>query len=103
MQSDFYQKRFETGGISVVAPRTDEIEHIHNRLLSEIEMGIIKDSTREELLSIVKRMLDEESIQALILGCTELPMILDKEEYGIPFLNTTAIHIEAIVRYCTGT
>ncbi|MDO9515697.1 MAG: amino acid racemase [Syntrophales bacterium] len=103
MQADFYQKRFESGGMSLVVPMADEIEHINNRLFSEIELGIIKDSTRKELLSIVKRMLDEDSIQGLILGCTELPRILDKEEYGIPFLNTTAIHIEGIVRYCIGT
>jgi aspartate racemase len=102
MQSDFYQKSFKAEGMSIVVPRADEIEHIHHRLISEIELGIIKDSTREALLSIVKRMLDEDSIKGLILGCTELPMILDKEEYDIPFLNTTAIHIEAIVKYCVG-
>jgi len=103
MQSDFYQKRFEAGGMSIVVPMADEIEHINNRLFSEIELGIIKDSTRKELLAIVKRMLDEDSIQGLILGCTELPMILDKDEYGIPFLNTTAIHIEGIVKYSVST
>jgi len=104
MQSDFYRKRFEAGGMSVVVPNADEIEQIHNRLMSEIERGIIRDTTREELLAIAGRMLDEDSIEALILGCTELPTILDKDEYGgIPFLNTTAIHIEAIVRYCLGT
>lgn len=101
MQADFYRKRFETAGMSVVVPRADEIEQIHDRLVSEIELGIFKDSTREELLAIAGRMRDEDSIEALILGCTELPMILDKDEYdGIPFLNTTAIHIAAIVRYC---
>ena len=80
----------------------DEQQYIHNKLISEIEFGIIKNSTRQELLSIAKRMIDEDSIDGLILGCTELPMILEKDEYGIPFLNTTAIHIDSIVDYCIG-
>jgi aspartate racemase len=65
-------------------------------------LGIIKDSTREELLSIIKEMIDRHSIDALILGCTELPSILKHDKFGIPFLNTTAIHAESIVNYCVG-
>ncbi|MDF1593420.1 MAG: aspartate/glutamate racemase family protein [Desulfobacterales bacterium] len=66
-------------------------------------MGIFKDSTRNELLTIVKRMLDEDNIDSVILGCTELPLILTESKYGIPFLNTTAIHCESIIRYCIQT
>ncbi len=103
MQSDFYQKTFRAAGISVVVPKADEIEQIHNRLMTEIELGIMQDSTREELLAIAGRMRGEDSIEGLILGCTELPMILDKDEYGgIPFLNTTAIHIEGILARSAG-
>ncbi|MBN2323254.1 MAG: amino acid racemase [Spirochaetes bacterium] len=101
MQSDFYQKPFREKGMSVVVPQDGEIQLIHDKLMSEIELGIIRESTRKELLAIVKRMIDEDSIEALILGCTELPMILDRDEYGIIFLNTTAIHIQSIVKYCT--
>lgn len=100
MESDFFQKVFQNVGISIIVPVKDEQQYIHNKLISEIEFGIIENSTRQELLSIIKRMIDEDSIDSLILGCTELPMILDKDEYGIPFLNTTAIHIDSIVDYC---
>jgi aspartate racemase len=54
----------------------------------------------EELLFIVKKMIKMHSINALILCCTELPLILNRDEFGIPFLNTTAIHAESIVNYC---
>ena len=47
-------------------------------------------------------MINEDSIDGLIIGCTELPRILEKDEYGIPFLKTTAIHIDSIVDYCIG-
>jgi aspartate racemase len=102
MESDFYQKVFHTRGMSIVVPEKEAQQLIHEKLFSEIELGIIKDSTRESLLSIVKDMIDKHSIDSVILGCTELPLILDKDEYGIPFLNTTAIHIESIVNYCIG-
>ncbi|MFC1798379.1 aspartate/glutamate racemase family protein [Thermodesulfobacteriota bacterium] len=99
MQSDFFQAVFHRKGMSLVVPHTDEIEWIHQKLMSEIELGVIKDSTRNGLLSIAKRLIDENAIEGLILGCTELPMILDQDAYGIPFLNTTAIHIDSIVKY----
>ena len=102
MESDFFKKPFVENEMVVVVPEKEDQELIHHRLFSEIELGIIKDSTREELLSIVKKMIERHSIDALILGCTELPLILNKDEFGIPFLNTTAIHAESIVNYCIG-
>lgn len=102
MQSHFFQKTLRARGMSVIVPTEDEQRVIHQKLMSEIELGIVKSSTRDELLAIVKRMLEEDAIEALILGCTELPIILDRDEFGIPFLNTTAIHIDSMVRCCTG-
>ncbi len=100
MGYDFFQKVFRNAGMSVIVPMKDEQQFIHNKIISEIGLGIIKNSTRQELLAIAKRMMDEDSIDGIILGCTELPLILEKDEYGIPFLNTTSIHIDSIVDYC---
>ncbi len=100
MEADFYKKPFMSKGMSVVVPSEKEQQLIHHKLFSEIESGIFKDSTREKLLAIAKRMVDEEEVDALILGCTELPLILTESKYGIPFLNTTAIHCESIIKHC---
>jgi aspartate racemase len=100
METQFYKKPFIFKGISVVVPSEEEQQLVHQKLFSEIELGIFKDSTREELLAIVKRMADEERIDALILGCTELPLILTESKYDIPFLNTSAIHCESIIAHC---
>jgi aspartate racemase len=102
MEADFYKKPFRDKGIQVIIPSEKERELIQKRLFTEIELGIFKDSTRKELLKIVKRMLEDDKIDSLILGCTELPLILPDSEFGIPFLNTTAIHCESIVKYCKG-
>lgn len=100
MEAEFYKKPFLEKGISVVVPLEEEQQLIHHKLFSEIELGIFKKSTKEELLAIAKRMVEKDKIDALILGCTELPIILTENKFGIPFLNTTAIHCETIVNYC---
>jgi aspartate racemase len=102
MQADFFQRPFREHGMTVVVPIAEEQQFIHEKLFSEIELGIIKDETREAFLAIVKRMIERDGIDSIILGCTELPLILPGEAHGIPFLNTTAIHVESIVKYCFG-
>ena len=98
MAADFFRKPFLARGMALAVPSPDEQQFIHEKLFSEIELGIIKDSTRQELLSIVEKMIARDAIDSLILGCTELPLILDREAFGIPFLNTAAIHVDSIVR-----
>lgn len=102
MQADFFQRPFRERGMSVIVPSPKEQRFIHEKLFSEIELGIIKDETREALLVIVKDMIERDGIDSLILGCTELPLILPGEAHGIPLLNTAAIHVEEIVRHCLG-
>jgi len=99
MQSNFFSPQFSEQGISVVVPSVNDQDYIHDKLMTEIELGIFTDETRKGLLAIIERMIAEEKIDGVILGCTELPLILVKSEFGIPFLNTTAIHVESIVDY----
>ncbi len=99
MQSDFYQKVCDKYNIEILVPHEKEQEYIHSKLITEIEFGIFLEETREGLLNIIKRMIDEDLIKGIILGCTELPLILKKSEFGILFLNTTKIHVESIINY----
>lgn len=100
MSRDFFQRVFSKKGISIVVPNEQEQDYINKKLFTEIMFHNIVEDTRQGLLRIVKRLVDSESIEAVILGCTELPLILTKDEYGIPFLNTTRIHAESAVDYC---
>lgn len=100
MQSNFFASPFAAGGVSVVVPSAADQEYIHDKLMSEIERGIFTHETRNGLLAVIGRMIASDGIDGVILGCTELPLILEKDEFGIPFLNTTAIHVESIVRWC---
>ena len=100
MQADFFQIPFRRQGIDLIVPTAEEQDLIHHKLFSEIEVGIIREETREALLAIVRRMIERDGIEFLVLGCTELPLILPEEAFGIPLLNTTALHVESIVAEC---
>ncbi|MDR3587128.1 MAG: amino acid racemase [Desulfosporosinus sp.] len=100
MRASFFQKVFANDNIAIVVPSEKEQDFIQHKLMTEIELGRFLEETREGLLSIVKRMVDEDLIEGVILGCTELPLILTKDEFDIPFLNTAKIHVESAINYC---
>lgn len=101
MNATFYQEVFGRQGIDIVLPDQAEKEIINMKLFGEIELGIFKDETRELLVNIMARMVRDQQIDSVILGCTEFPLILSEKEYaGVPMLNTTRIHVDAIVNAC---
>jgi len=100
MQSTFFTDCFARQGLAIVTPGDAEQAYIHEKLFTEIEHGIFKDETRRGLMAIIAAMKARDNVDGIILGCTELPLILDRSDAGIPLLNTTAIHVEAICQYC---
>jgi aspartate racemase len=98
MQGRFYADVFSRKGITLVTPSPGEQTYIHDKYMGELVNGVVLPETRERLLAIVARLKDEEGIGGLILGGTELPSILSGDMgQGIPFLDTTRIHVERIV------
>lgn len=98
MQGRFYPDIFSKAGIELSVPKPVEQDYIHDKYLNELVLGILLPETRERLLKIVERMKDEQGIEGLILGGTELPLILKDAQYtGIPFLDTTQIHVKHAV------
>jgi aspartate racemase len=99
MQAAFYRDVFARRGIAVVVPGAEEQEYIHARYVGELIPGMYLDATRRGMLRIAARMRQETGIQGLVLGGTELPLLLrDSTPAGIPFLDTTRIHVEAAVQ-----
>ncbi len=97
MQGPFYPDVFSREGIVLVFPSADEQNYIHHKYMGELVNGILLPETREGLLKIVSRLKAQEGIQGMILGGTELPLILrEVGDEGIPFLDTTKIHVQQI-------
>ena len=98
MQGRFYPEVFSKAGIDLIVPDTAEQDYIHEKYMNELLNNIFLPETRAGLLAIVDRMKDRDGIEGLILGGTELPLILrGAGENAIPFLDTTRIHVERIV------
>jgi aspartate racemase len=98
MQARFYPDVFSRAGMTLVVPDEDEQAYIHEKYFGELVKGIFLPETRERLLAIVDSLKERERIEGLILGGTELPLILrDNAGRGLPFLDTTGIHVKAAV------
>ena len=98
MRGRFYPEVFSRAGLSIVVPEEDEQAYIHDIYMKELLNNIFLPETRQSLFAIVDNMKARDNIEAVILGGTELPLILrDPEHNGIPFLDTTKIHVARIV------
>ena len=97
MAGEFFKAPFIENGIEVIVPTESEMELINEKISAELELGIVKDETLTAFQHIITRMRDEEGIEAIVLGCTELPLLLNDEVSPVPCLDTMQIHIQAIV------
>ena len=98
MQGRFYKDVFAKAGITLVVPEANEQEYIHDKYMNDLVNGIILPETRERLLAILDKMKERDGVEALILGGTELSLIIkDTEHNGLPILDTTQIHVARIV------
>jgi aspartate racemase len=98
MQGQFYPEVFRSRGIELIVPDMNDQEYIHDKYMNELIDGIFLDETLESLLAIAERLKKKSGIQGVILGGTELPLILrDVNDSEIPFLDTTRIHVEEAV------
>jgi aspartate racemase len=103
MRASFYPKELQRAGIGVVLPKESEREFIHRKYIGELLNNQFLPETRTEILRIAHRMKAEDGVEALILAGTELPLLLrDSGDTGIEFLDTTVIHVEAIVEALLG-
>ncbi len=98
MQGRFYSDVFSREGIVLVVPDAHDQVYIHHIYFHELVKGTVLPETRERLLMIVDRLKEREGVEGLILGGTELSLILrDATVRDIPVLDTTRIHAKAII------
>jgi aspartate racemase len=98
MQGPFYPEVFERLGMVVVQPSETDQLWIHDRYVGQLLKGEFRDDTRREFTSLIARLREEESIDGVILGGTELPLLLRSPVIAdVPVLDTTELHVAAIV------
>ena len=102
MQGEFFKKPFIESGIEIITPNESDMAVVNDKISSELELGIVKPETLALFQEIIKRMKTENGIEAIILGCTELPLILNDEVSPVPCLDTMQIHINALIDMIVG-
>ena len=99
MELDFYRDMFAANGIETIIPqnKSDRLM-IEDTLLEELGKGIMLPETKEKYLKIIDGLI-AQGAEGVILGCTEIPLLISKSDLAVPVFNTTAIHVAAAVRF----
>lgn len=98
MESAFYPETFARRNLAIVVPNDEERTFIHDIYMDELFHGVVRPESRDALVAIAAKMKGRDRIDGLILGGTELSLILTEPSYGgLPVLDTTQIHVDAIV------
>lgn len=99
MEKDFYKGRLrDVYGLEVIIPEEKERETIHGILYDELCLGKIETASKAAFARVIAG-LEARGAQGIILGCTEIPLIVKQEDYRIPLFDTTALHAEAAVDF----
>ena len=99
MEQDFYRKKLEEHGLEVLIPEKQETrDYIQYTVKEELGIGFINPGTKAKYISIVKELVDSGA-ECIILGCTEIPLLISQSDFKIPVFDTTKIHSQAIVDF----
>lgn len=99
MEQPFFRKKFIENGIAAVVPEETERKYIDYVIANELEFGIVNPQSKSKVDAIIQRMIREEKIEAVILGCTELPLMYADDKLPIPVFDTLKYHISGIIDY----
>jgi aspartate racemase len=98
MEKTFYQDALARRGITVLVPDADDREYVNTVIYDELVAGQVRDESRAGFVTVINK-LAERGAEGVILGCTEIPLLVSEEDAGMPLFDTTVIHAEAALNY----
>lgn len=101
MQMDFYKQKLAAQDIEALIPQQEDMDFIHNTIFEELGKGIFTEETKRRYLSIMDKLV-AMGAQGIILGCTEIPMLVKQADVPVPVFDTTKIHADAAVAFSLG-
>ena len=102
MQQEFYKGRLEEKyGLDILVPSLEDQHKVNQIIFEELVVGRIEDQSREVFRGVIQRLI-VSGAQGIILGCTEIPLIVDPGEFDLPIIDTTYIHAEMAVEIALG-
>ncbi|MFN8394355.1 MAG: aspartate/glutamate racemase family protein [Bacteroidia bacterium] len=101
MEFDFFRDKLMAKGIEPMIPEANDRTYVHNVIFNELAYGRVNAASKEMFLEIIERG-KSAGAQGVILGCTEIPLLIQQADLDIPAFDTTKIHAEAAVRFSLG-
>lgn len=98
MEMDFFTRKLDDRRIETVIPPEEDREFIHATIFDELGKGIIRDATKRQYLDII-RGLTKQGVQGIVLGCSEIPLLIEQRDCSVPLFDTVALHVEEGVRF----
>ncbi|MGS0747026.1 aspartate/glutamate racemase family protein [Halpernia sp. GG3] len=98
MELDFFKSKLTEKDIETIIPNDKDREFIHQSIYAELGKGIINHNTKEKYLEIIDRLISNGA-EGIILGCTEIPLIINQSDVKVPIFDTALIHSKAIVEF----
>ena len=93
MELDFYKGRLENKGLDIIVPNDDEREIVNNIIYNELCHGHVHKTSRKAYRDIITQLVDK-GVQGVIMGCTEITLLIDQSDSSVPLFDTTKIHVE---------
>lgn len=93
MTQDFYKSKLEEGGISVIIPDEQDVEIVNNVIYNELCLGKVLDTSKKKYIEIIEK-LSKKGAEGVILGCTEIGLLINQNDTLLPVFDTTKIHAE---------
>lgn len=98
MERDFFTNKLSEENIDTIIPGDDDREFIHYTIFEELGRNVFRKETRDRYLDIISQLIDQGA-QGIVLGCTEIPMMIKPEDIVAPVFDTLKIHAEAAVNF----
>lgn len=96
MEKDFYRDRIASHGIEVIVPEVEDRQAVHQAIFGELALGVCSDETRKKFREIITKLV-AEGAEGIILGCTEIELLVTQADSSVPVFPTAKLHIEAAV------
>ena len=97
VEAEMYPRAFADAGIRIVLPGEDDREFLDHTIYNELSLGQVSPATRQRYLDICARHIERDGIDSVILGCTEIPLVISSDDLSVDVLDTTRIHVAAIL------
>jgi len=101
MEQPFYKEKLIKSGVTTIIPGFEERKFIHSSILDEMAKEIFKDETKQRYIRIINKLIDDGA-EGIVLGCTEIPILIKQEDCAVPLFDTTLVHASAAADFALG-